>query len=411
MYKERRSRLLEALPEYSLSVLYSGEAPYAIGDEKYPFKVDRSFYYYTGLDRENMTLVLVKLPGGCSETLFIEPFDPQMAKWVGGKLLPKEAEEISGVEDVRFVESLKQYISTIINRYGSTHEFRLYGDLNRQQLTQPLPVVDLLNELKSAHPDVTICNLFEHTTRMRMVKSEEEIALMKQAIEITRQGIEAMMINSRPFVSENEMEAYFDFVLKSENCEHAFSTIAASGKNATILHYGQNNCRSKENDMLLVDLGAAYKYYNADISRTFPLSGKFTERQKQIYDIVLRCNKMIIDEAKPGDTTRTLNVKVIAFYQKELKEIGLLENGKKVSDYYWHGVSHHLGLETHDVTLFDEPLVPGCVITDEPGLYLEDEGIGIRIEDDILITEDGCEVLSKDIIKEIDDIENFMKRN
>ncbi len=163
--------------------------------------------------------------------------------------------------------------------------------------------------------------------------------------------------------------------------------------------------------MLLVDLGAAYKYYNADISRTFPLSGKFTERQKQIYDIVLRCNKMIIDEAKPGETTRTLNVKVIAFYQKELKEIGLLENGKKVSDYYWHGVSHHLGLETHDVTLFDEPLVPGCVITDEPGLYLEDEGIGIRIEDDILITEDGCEVLSKDIIKEIDDIENFMKRN
>ena len=149
---------------------------------------------------------------------------------------------------------------------------------------------------------------------------------------------------------------------------------------------------------------------NADITRTFPANGKFTPRQKQIYDIVLRGNKYIIENCKPGETLFGLNRKLIQFYEEELNAIGLLENGKTVRDYYWHGVSHMLGLETHDVTLNHYVLEAGNVITVEPGLYLEDEGIGIRIEDDILITEDGCVNLSKDIIKEIDEVEAFMAK-
>jgi Xaa-Pro aminopeptidase len=244
---------------------------------------------------------------------------------------------------------------------------------------------------------------------MRLVKDADEIEKMRKAISVTNAGIKAMMQASRDYIWENELEAYFDFVLKSEQTEHAFHTICAGGKNATVLHYGKNNQQTKPGDLVLVDLGAAYKYYNADISRTFPVSGKFTDRQREIYEIVLRANKMVMEVVRPCMTTRDLNNKVIEFYQQELPKIGLLQDGKTVRDYYWHGVSHHLGLETHDVSLFDEPLQPGNVITDEPGLYLEDEGIGVRIEDDIMITEDGCICLSENIMKEVDEIEAFMQ--
>ena len=164
-------------------------------------------------------------------------------------------------------------------------------------------------------------------------------------------------------------------------------------------------------DLVLCDLGAAYQYYNADITRTFPVGGKFTPRQRQLYDIVLRGNKLVASLARPGVTTAWLNQQLIEFYEKELGAIGLLEDGKTVRDYYWHSVSHNIGLETHDVTLPDLPLEVGSIISDEPGLYLEEEGIGIRIEDDLLIVEGGCEVLSSGIIKEIADIEAFMAGN
>lgn len=409
MYQERREKLLATLPEYSITILMSGKAAYNIGDERHPFDVDRSFFYYTGLDNENLVLMFVKTARMNQTILFIEPFDPVQAKWVGGKILADEAREISGIKDVRYVDSLKDTIAMYINHYGTLNQFTLCGELSKQEYDQPWPVADLFNEIRRYNPDVQIRNIAANTTRMRLVKDADEIEKMRKAISVTNAGIKAMMQASRDYIWENELEAYFDFVLKSEQTEHAFHTICAGGKNATVLHYGKNNQQTKPGDLVLVDLGAAYKYYNADISRTFPVSGKFTDRQREIYEIVLRANKMVMEVVRPGMTTRDLNNKVIEFYQQELPKIGLLQDGKTVRDYYWHGVSHHLGLETHDVSLFDEPLQPGNVITDEPGLYLEDEGIGVRIEDDIMITEDGCICLSENIMKEVDEIEAFMQ--
>ena len=409
MYQERREKLLATLPEYSITILMSGKAAYNIGDERDPFDVDRSFFYYTGLDNENLVLMFVKTARMNQTILFIEPFDPVQAKWVGGKILADEAREISGIKDVRYVDSLKDTIAMYINHYGTLNQFTLCGELSKQEYDQPWPVADLFNEIRRYNPDVQIRNIAANTTRMRLVKDADEIEKMRKAISVTNAGIKAMMQASRDYIWENELEAYFDFVLKSEQTEHAFHTICAGGKNATVLHYGKNNQQTKPGDLVLVDLGAAYKYYNADISRTFPVSGKFTDRQREIYEIVLRANKMVMEVVRPGMTTRDLNNKVIEFYQQELPKIGLLQDGKTVRDYYWHGVSHHLGLETHDVSLFDEPLQPGNVITDEPGLYLEDEGIGVRIEDDIMITEDGCICLSENIMKEVDEIEAFMQ--
>lgn len=408
MFKERRESLLKTLPDYSVTVLYSGKPQHSIGDEIYPFKVDRSFFYFTGIDASNMSLVLFKLPTASQQILFIEPFDPVMAKWVGAKMLPEEATQISGITDIRYVDALEDTLSRLISNYGKFSPITLCGELSKMELHQNWPVTDLFNMLKTQHPDVVVRNICANTARLRMVKDEEEISQMKKAIHVTNEGIKAMMKAARECISENELEAHFDFVLKCNNCEHAFGTICASGKNATVLHYGENNTQAKEGEMVLVDLGAAWQLYNADISRTFPLSGKFSERQKEVYETVLRANKMVQEVVRPGMTLRELNNKVIEFYQNELPKIGLLQNGDTVRDYYWHSVSHHLGLETHDVSLLDEPLKVGNVITDEPGLYLENEGIGVRIEDDIMITENGCINLSEEIMKEVADIEAFM---
>ncbi|MGI6608012.1 MAG: aminopeptidase P family protein [Erysipelotrichaceae bacterium] len=412
MYAKRREQLLSMSEQYSITVLMAGKAPYSVGDGKYPFQVNRSFYYYTGLDKENMVLVLVKLDENTTkEILFIEPYDELLAKWVGGRIRPKQAKEISGIKDIRYLDSLMSAIGSYLNPYGKKVDFILCGDLTKQEIDQPNDTVDFFNRIKEYQPQVVCTNIYDKICSMRMIKDENEIELIKKAIDVTQEGIETMMKYSHANVWENELEAYFDFVLKCKQCDRAFTSICATGKNATILHYSDNNQYAKTDELVLCDVGACYQYYNADITRTFPVNGKFTDRQKQLYDIVLRANKLVESIARPGITTRELNEEVVKFYEIELAAAGLLDDGKTVRDYYYHNVSHMLGLETHDVFLIDTPLKAGCVITNEPGLYLEDEDIGIRIEDDLLITEEGCVNLSKNIIKEIEDIEAFMHKN
>ncbi|MBQ1758006.1 MAG: aminopeptidase P N-terminal domain-containing protein, partial [Erysipelotrichaceae bacterium] len=212
MYQERREKLLATLPEYSITILMSGKAAYNIGDERHPFDVDRSFFYYTGLDNENLVLMFVKTARMNQTILFIEPFDPVQAKWVGGKILADEAREISGIKDVRYVDSLKDTIAMYINHYGMLNQFTLCGELSKQEYDQPWPVADLFNEIRRYNPDVQIRNIAANTTRMRLVKDADEIEKMRKAISVTNAGIKAMMQASRDYIWENELEAYFDFV-------------------------------------------------------------------------------------------------------------------------------------------------------------------------------------------------------
>ena len=209
------------------------------------------------------------------------------------------------------------------------------------------------------------------------------------------------------------IEAYFDFNCKSKGVKDlAFNTIAATGKNATVLHYVDNNAEMKDGDLILFDLGAQYKYYNANISRTFPVSGKFTARQKEVYNAVLKVNEEIIKTIKPGITTAELNAKANDLLGEACVSLGLLEDKKDFRKYYFHSIGHSLGLDTHDV-IIDRNFTfePGMVYTVEPGLYIPEESIGIRIEDDILVTEDGSINLTKDMIKTVEEIEDFMSRN
>lgn len=411
MYKARREKIAAMLPENAILFILSGNNVYSVGDEMYPFSVNRNFYYLTGIDRSDMMYILVKKDGESKDLLVIERYDKMKAKWVGGKMLPEEATAISGIKQIVMDDEKWNTIHRIMSyQFGGKCNVHVYADLSKQEAEQITPAYQFINEFKGKYPYVTVNDASGMLTRLRVVKSEVEVAGIKNAIHITKKAIQNMMNHSKAEMGENELEAYFDFVLKSNNCKHAFPSIVGSGKNATVLHYTSNNQMMKEDTLVLCDLGAAYEYYNADITRTFPVNGKFTERQKEIYNIVLEANEYVISQVKPGQTLRGLNRLLIKFYEKKLTEIGLLENEKEVSDYYWHSVSHMLGLETHDVQLPDYRLEPGNVITVEPGLYLEEEGIGIRIEDDILVTEEGCINLSKDIIKTVDEIEAYMAK-
>lgn len=406
--KERRRKLNYSLDDKSIMVLFSGVAPYKSRDEKYPFTPNKNFLYLTGLTKENMILLVKKDGEKISETLYIEKDDPQMAKWLGHKMSSEEAKDISGIEDIKFVDDFKNDLGHILSQKFE----RIYLDLEKQGWEDPITTVslELSKEIRVKYPSMRIKNIYHQIADLRTIKDEKEIDNIKRAITITKNGIYNMVKNMKPGMKENEIEAHFDFVLKQSGVkDYAFKTIAASGKNAAILHYEENDAKTKDGDMILFDLGAQWNNYSADISRTFPLNGKFTERQKEVYTVVLETMKEVEKNAKPGITMQDLH----EISKKKLAEgaikLNLIEKEEDIFEYYFHSIGHFMGMDTHDVGARNAVLKPGMVITNEPGLYIPEENIGVRIEDDLLITEDGCENLSKDIIKEINEIENFMK--
>ena len=412
IYSQRRQALMASLSENSALFVFSGNAPRKSLDASYPFAVDRNFFYLTGIQRENMVLVLKKShTGQYSEALYIEPYDEILAKWVGARMRNAEATEISGVETVFSVEDFDSHLNGLISRTRGLGKLHVWLDLWRHTPDQAdTPAHTLAAKLQQRYPAVAIDDFFGHIAAMRAVKSQEELAFMAQAQEDTRIAIEAMMKHAYPGINECELEGAFDFALMKRGVrQHAFPSIVAGGPRATTLHYEENNQVVNNGEMVLIDLGSASGNYCADISRTFPVNGKFTQRQKEIYNTVLEAQRIVIENCKPGKTLAELNRLVIDFYESRLDQLGLRKDGKTVRDYYYHSVSHQLGLDTHDIcTERERVLQPGMVITVEPGMYIEQEGIGVRIENDVLITETGCIDLSAAIPKTVEEIEALM---
>lgn len=411
-YITRRAKLMQNKQGPCLVCVFSGAAPMKSLDAAYPFFVDRNFYYLTGIERENMILLLRKNHlGEVSETLYIEPYDEVLAKWVGGRMRADEATAISGIVTVSDIGSFTGQLNSIIESSRGTGKMQVYLDLWRHKEDQPdTPAHTLAARLQQRYPAVEIQDLFGDMVAMRIIKSEEELELMRKAQDTTCNAIIAMMKHARPEMNERELEGAFDFSLKKQGVrDHAFTSIVAGGGRATTLHYDSNDQIVHDGELVLIDLGAAEGNYSADISRTFPINGKFTPRQKQIYNTVLSAQQIVMANAKPGITTGQLNQMVIDYYESRLDDLGLRKDGKGVRDYYYHGVSHSLGLDTHDISMGrNVVLQPGMVITVEPGLYIEEEGIGVRIENDVLITADGIIDLSAQIPKTVEEIEAIM---
>lgn len=417
MIEKRREKYLNLSKEGSISLFYSGNLKHKSNDQYFKFEVNRNFFYLTNIEQDNVVLLLIKGHNNVSNTyLFIEKQDPLKALWDGKTLTFEEASELSNIklENIKDINELEIFINSLMgisrnNIYGELNN--VYFDIEKQKPTKVLSETEVIaNEFKTNYPYVNILNSNRNLAVLRMVKDELEIENTRKAINITKNALNHVLKTLKPNMYEYEIEAEYNYILNKNNTTTSFDTIAASGKNATVLHYIDNNDKINDKELILFDLGVKYNNYASDISRTYPANGKFTERQKQIYEIVLKANKETIKWLKPGRSIKEFNEYGKKILTEGLKEIGLIKEDHEITKYYYHSLGHYLGLDVHDVGLYDLKIPEGAIITVEPGLYIAEENIGIRIEDDILITKDGNINLSKDIIKEVKDIENFMNK-
>ncbi len=444
-YSKRRELFLEKMKNNSVAILYSGTLMKASADQTHPFEVNRNFYYLTGIRQPDSMLIMVKIAGNTNTFLFIDEVDPNRVKWTGKMLSVSDANEISGIKDVLFTKHFESKVELLLdcqkNAYGRIEN--IYLDLeNGLFVTREKTTKDIAFEMSKRYFGLSVEDAYPLIVTLRMIKSNAEIEEIRNSIKVTKIGLETILRNLKPGLYEYQISSLFAYTVADyNNSGLAFDTIAAGGENAVILHYPNPNSLLKNDTLLLLDLGAEKNLYRADISRTYPVSGKYNDRQKEIYEMVLRCNKAVSNFIRPGITLGDIQKFAFEFLKTELIGHGYINNEKileaanneiinrelvsplsdeekdkirkqmehdAVFKYYYHNVGHHLGLDTHDASFRDMKLEPGMVITDEPGLYFAEYGIGVRIEDDILVTEDGCEVLSKDIIKEVKDIEKFM---
>lgn len=408
-YKLRREKLFDLLDDNSMTILFSGKGKKVSGDES-SYVVNKNFYYLTGIEQENSILMLVKTNGEKMTYLFIDEKDEKVEKWTGYKLSIEEAKKFSGVESICLRSTFDGKMLTFFdgsNTFGKIEKF--YLDLETElKINDNQTTLDYKKELTKEHK-INVEDAHSFIMSLRKVKSPAEVEEIREAIRTTGLGLSRVLLELKEGLFEYQLRNIFEkTVADDNNSKLAFPSIVASGKNGIILHYPLAKDELHNGDLVLLDVGAARNYYCGDISRTYPINGKYSELQKKIYNIVLACNKETINFARPGITLKEMNEFAKNFLADECVESGLINSKEEISNVYYHSVSHHLGLDTHDGDDRVSALVPGNVITCEPGLYFKDLGIGIRIEDDILITNEGSEVLSSNIVKEIEQIEKAL---
>lgn len=405
-YSLRREKVVQALEDASVLYLFSGNVKQRSLDGDYPFCVNRNFYYLTGVDEPGYVLQIVKQSGQTVQTMYMPRPDSYHELYFGKMLTSEEMRERLGVDRVVYLDKMDWELDRLFSRNYFEH---LYMDFHKRELnTEAYPENDLARRITAAHPYLRQHNIARTIDNLRRFKDPSEVENIRRAIELTGKGIESILTHMAPGVNERQLQAYFEFELKFHGgMGNAFYPIIASGANTVNLHYDRNNQVLKKGDLLLLDVGAEYGYYSADISRTFPVDGAFTSRQRYYYEAVLAAQQAIVKALRPGlpidDTVEIARDTLFEYCVQD----GLTKDRRDMNTLLPHGVCHYLGLDTHDVG-DRNVLQPGMVITMEPGVYLREEGLGIRIEDDALITGDGCEVLSSNLLKSPQEIEDFV---
>lgn len=419
LFVENRQRFKNKLKSNSVAVFHSNEQMPLNGDAIYPFRQNSDFFYLTGIDQEKSILILAPdCPNAdYREVLFVVETNEHLATWEGHKYTKPEATESSGIRKVMWVESFESVLNYVL-----CHAENVYLNLNendRSSWTVPYKDLRFANELKSKFPLHSYHRSGPIMAELRSIKSSIEVDLLRKAISITDSAFKRVMNFVKPGVMEYEVEAEIihEFI---RNCAtgHAYEPIIASGGSACVLHYIENNKPCKDGDILLMDFGANYANYNADLTRCIPVNGKFTQRQKDVYNSVLRVHKQIKDLMVPGKCLDDLRKAAGLMIQEELLGLGLLSHDdvKHASPerpayfkYYPHGIGHFLGLDVHDIGDRFAPIQPGMVFTCEPGIYIQEENLGIRIENNILVTLGKPVDLMEQIPIEAEHIEEIMQ--
>ncbi|MDD3306468.1 MAG: Xaa-Pro peptidase family protein [Acetobacterium sp.] len=386
-YQENRKKMAEQLEHNSLTILFSGREIAMTADANYPFFANNNFYYLTGIREPEVVLAMTKdHHGELSWQLFIVAADPLKEKWVGKKISRTEAKVVSGIDEIYYVKDLPQQIA----RSGSLQllyfDFKVPQHQNFRTEDEGLQKILKQCKVKDLHPILA---------ELRLIKTAEEINAIARANAVTKQAIGEMQALIKPGTYEYQLAAFFEYFVKKAGTEGlAFETIVASGENATVLHYVSNRCPLKSGDLVLFDLGARVDGYCGDISRTFAVNGEMTAQQGKLYGIVDAVQKEMFKAYKPGAVMKDLQNLTKELFLEKCCSAGFVPENNDITEFYYHGIGHSLGLDTHDVRPEgDLILAPGMVMTVEPGLYLEKLGIGIRIEDDVVITDSGCTVL------------------
>lgn len=418
LFINNRKNLVKSLKPGSIAVFNSNDIMPTSADGCFPFMQNTDIFYLSGIDQEESILVI--FPDAKEEKnreiLFVRESGKETIIWEGHKYTKEEAGDISGIKAVRFIHEFEGIFKSLVfecdHIYLNTNEHIRAQDMVE---TRDMRFVKWCMEKFPLHRYERLAPIMHH---LRAVKSPAEVALIQQAVEITKKAFYRLLKFVKPGVWEYEIEAEIlhEFI-KNRSNGPAFSSIVASGKNTCILHYVKNDQQCKDGDLLLTDLGAQYALYASDVTRTIPVGGCFNKRQKEVYNAVLRVQKGAIQMLKPGNTLLQYNKDVGVLMEKELINLGLIDakevNGQPedkplYKKYFMHGSSHHMGLDPHDFGNRYRKFEPGMVFTCEPGIYIQKEAIGIRLENDILITKDNPIDLTREIPIEADEIEDLM---
>lgn len=411
-FKDRRNKLYSLLEDNSVLILYAGVAKKLSADEDYEFLANRNFYYLTNIEQEGSILLVIKSDQIITEFLFVSEYDENKEKWTGIRFTSEEACKKSGITNVLYLNTFEAQLAMILNK--SLHTFgrfeNIYLDLDSEiKVAERTTTREVMEKMQEKYQELKFFDVYRTICDLRGVKTAQEVEEVKEAVAKTKIGLNNIIKTLQPGMFEYQLSALFKYTISDfDNSDLSFPTICATGKNAIILHYPNGKSKIEAGDLVLFDLGAKNNGYCGDISRTFPASGRFSELQRTIYEIVLGCNKMIIKSVKPGVTLKELQQKAVDYMARKCLEANLIKSLEEIRKVYYHSVSHHIGLDCHDPMNMTTPLVSGNIISDEPGLYFKELGIGVRIEDDILVTDDGCYCLSGNIIKEVNDIEKAM---
>ena len=415
-----RSKLKELVLPSSAVIISSRRPVLRNGDQHYPYRQSSDLYYLCGIRQEQCTLLIYPEsgPGKFADILFIPEGDERKNKWEGELISDSEAKSISGIPKIM----TNSEMSGILKKVLADCSYVYFGTPEDEGA---LSFPSNEKEIRIEHNNL-LSHLEEHDlaplmTRIRMYKAAEEISLMKKAIGITGDAFIRVLQSLRPGMMEYQAAALLTYEFNMQGArEHAFDPILASGANALVLHYSKNDSICKEGDMLLMDFGADWEYYAADVSRTIPINGRYTKRQRELYDANLRVLKNAMKLMRPGILISELNQAVGKFWEEEHLTLGLYtqEDIKKQAKmwplwqkYSWHGTSHSIGIDVHDPFDHSVKLGEGMVLSCEPGIYIPEEGIGIRLENDILITRDAPVNLSENIPVDPDAIEVIMNKS
>ena len=419
LFRNNRTRLAELLEPKSLAIVNANDPMPTNADGTMMLHPNSDLFYLTGIEQEESVVVLFPDAGDPKhrEILFLREPSEHLKIWEGHKHTKEEARKMSGIKNVQWTSEFPGFFRSLMcesdSAYVNSNEHKRASDAVETR------DVRFIRQCKDDYPLHTYRRLAPLLAKLRMVKGPEEIELLKEAVAITAKGFRRVLRFVKPGVTEFEVEAELSREFIRRRGKFAYTPIVASGKNNCVLHYLQNDQTCRNGHLLLLDVASSYANYNADLTRTIPVNGKFTRRQKKVYNAVLRVLRASIAGATVGKLHRDWQKEAEELTTEELLKLGLLKPAQvKKQDpdkpackkYFMHGLGHPLGLDVHDVGDANEPFAPGCVLTVEPGIYIPEEGFGVRLEDDIVVTEDGPVNLMEKVPIEANEIEAIMKR-